>query len=576
MKKFATRLLFCLLLPPLSIFSQHGFTRITEATLSQVAPDTIVYRGASWVDYDNDGKPDLFAAPNFLFRNLGNGSFSRTTTPIGASWRQNFAGSSWADVDNDGDVDCYLANEPSGIYLNDGRGGFSLMATSMPQLSAPAWAGAFGDYNNDGRVDLITAYPKNFLSPPNRPSYLLKNNGSNAFAAITGYAFTDGFDFYTVPYWSDFDLDGDLDLFIASGPGGTAPARDYQYKNLLKETGRDSFTRINNLKFATDLQDGQCYNFIDHDNDGDLDLCLTNFAGTFSRFYKNNNGVYDTLANAFARRRPALSNTWGDFDNDGDIDCLMGNDQYGLLFFYRNDSADVFTALNFGSTNLGASGIAYADYDNDGDLDFYVNGIPPARGLYRNDTLAANRRWVMFSCVGVQSNKSAIGTKVRIKATIRGKSTWQYRDISAQNTFQGQNDLRVHFGLADATRIDSVVVDWLSGRRDVFTNVNPNQRYRVVEGQPLANITDIKETPENYPLSISPNPAQNLLTFNGLAENAVVKSVEVFDLNGKLMVTSPTLNGNQIVVSSLANGLYILKVQTTDLKTYSAKFSILK
>ena len=578
MKKLLSLSYIALSIPLSMVTAQAGFTKINSTVLSQISPDNIIYRGAAWVDINNDGKIDLFVAPSFLFKNLGNGNFERMTTTIGASNVQEAVGTTWADIDNDGNIDCFIAGEPSATYLNNGQGSFNRLTTGeLDTYNKPAWGAAWADYNNDGRLDLISVYPKNFLSPPNLPCYLFKNTGGLTYRSINGYAFTDAVDFYTVPYWSDYDLDGDLDLFIASGPGGSFAAKDYHYKNLLKETGRDTFERITNTKFSKDLHDGQCYNFIDYDNDGDLDLCLTNYAAAFTKLYKNTNGVYDTVATPFSRKRTSLSNVWGDFDNDGDLDVLIANDNALPVMYHSNEGNDLFTATSFGNTMVGGNCITACDYDNDGDLDIFVQGIPPVRGLYQNNNLASGRSWALFTCVGTASNKSAIGTKVRIKATIYGKTFWQYRDISAQNTFQGQSDLRAHFGLGDAAKIDSVMVDWSLGRHEVFTNLNANQLYRIIEGQGISNINPTSES-ESTPLSISPNPVRKLLKINGLDNAEIINSIEIIDVSGKVVLNKNSIINKsesiEIDVSSLSNGLYIVRAKTMKGQLFTAKCTI--
>src|SRR5262249_15618062 len=130
---------------------------------------------------------------------------------------------------------------------------------------------------------------------------------------------------YTIPTWSDYDLDGDMDLFIGSGPAQVAPLPDFNYKNLLKETGSFSLERLTSFPFKVP-QDGQTYNFIDYDNDGDLDICLTNYSQAPSRFYLNSDTGYVSLTTPFTTTIGHLSNCWGDIDNDGFLDVLIATD----------------------------------------------------------------------------------------------------------------------------------------------------------------------------------------------------------------------------------------------------------
>ena len=145
----------------------------------------------------------------------------------------------------------------------------------------------------------------------------------------------------------------------------------------------------------------------------------------------------------------------GDVNNDGYLDVLMTEDGNAAIKYYRNNGDGTFAAAQTaGTAGANVCGVAFADYDNDGDLDFYTNGATTGRALFRNDDLAGTRNWAQFTLEGVQSNRSAIGALLRLKTA----AGWQIREVSAHNSFQGQNDLRQHFGLNNASQIDSLVV----------------------------------------------------------------------------------------------------------------------
>jgi PKD repeat protein len=437
------------------------------------------YSGAAWVDIDGDGDDDLYSTKNYLFKNLGSGNFERLNDFQSLSVPQLGNGTSWADYDNDGDVDLFLSGNPSLVYLNDGVGNFEAM-DQTPLGSGDdnrGWTGAWADYNNDSFVDLVITHPNSFLGL-GIPSRFFKNNGDGRFTKIDSFEFTTLLKPYTVATWSDYDLDGDVDLFIGSGPVNFA-AVDYLYNNILTETGSANFERNNTAPFATDLQDGQVWNWIDYDNDGDLDAFLTNYSSAVNRFYRNNNGTYESLSNALTLSGSYLSNSWGDIDNDGDLDVILTNESSTRVFL--NDGNNTFTA---GSIFTGpARGNPLGDYDNDGDLDMFVTGTGTGKALYENVSSNGNN-WVMFSLEGMVSNKSAIGAKVKTKATINGNPVWQMREVSAQNNFNGHNSLRVHFGLGNAATIDSVLIEWPSGQSKILTNVAINTVYNIVEEIP--------------------------------------------------------------------------------------------
>ncbi len=152
---------------------------------------------------------------------------------------------------------------------------------------------------------------------------------------------------FTVPTWSDYDQDGDMDLFIGSGPGGST-STDFLYKNLLIETGIPDLVRLLTVPLATDQVDGQVWNWIDYDNDGDLDAFLTNYSTVPNNLYRNNNGTYERMTAAqvgtiVSDPGSYLANLWGDFDNDGDLDCFVTRDVPQQSRYYNNNGNGTFT-----------------------------------------------------------------------------------------------------------------------------------------------------------------------------------------------------------------------------------------
>lgn len=536
MKHFCFFLLGQLAIP---LYAQSAFTRITDPTNPVVvfANTAAPYKGLAWIDVDGDNLPDLFMSQRFLFHNDGSGQFTELNNIPGAQSGQIAAGSSWGDLDNDGDPDCITASANSALHINGGDGTtFSIATSTVPDLIGfPAWDCVVADVDNNGLLDLLFVHAENFHNTGPFPCKFYLQTSAGVFEQQTGYEFTDGNDPYTIPTWTDYDLDGDLDLFIGSGPGGsTGP--DYRYKNLLKENGLFGLQRITAAPFNL-LEDGQVYNFIDYDNDGDMDGMLTNYAGVKSRFWKNNNGVYTltnmpftTTANAY------LSNTWGDVDNDGDLDVLLSVDGTRQVRLYRNNGSGGFLPLEIaGSADTTTCSIGLADFDNDGDLDFATNGPLGGRALFRNDNLTNGRNWVAFKLVGVNSNRSAIGARIRVKATINGQPVWQIREVLAHNSFQTQNDLRQHVGLNDAVSIDSLEIRWPSGLVQQFGTQEVNRFYNITEGEPPVDISVgiVDPSREKPSFEVFPNPTPNLFRLDGRSAPVPIQQVQVVDHLGK-------------------------------------------
>lgn len=551
-----------------SAFAQGGFTKVVDATNPVTTFTTAgYYKGAAWIDLDNDHDLDLYAAPNRLFRNDGAGTFvSLPNLPF--TPQQNPGGASWADLDNDGDIDCIVAQKPSGVYLNDGIGNFTDVSSQIDSLNSfPAWGCAIGNWNNDAHLDFVFAHAGTFHTPGPFPAKLYLNTANSITPQyITGYEITDNIGPYTVPYWSDFDLDGDMDLFVASGPGGSA-GPDYCYRNLKIETGNDTLELMTTELFATQLQDGQCYNFIDADNDEDLDLCLTNYAGAQTKFYVNNSGTYSLQTMPFTATAQNLTNCWGDYDNDGDLDVIITNDAVASKLYVNNGALNFSNSISLGAA--GACGITNGDYDNDGDVDLFVHGLGNSRALYRNDSVY-NNNWVNIMCNGITSNKSAVGAIVKLKATINGNTYWQTREVSAQNSFQSQNDLRVHFGLGNATIIDSLIIKYSGGQTSTLTNIAVNNFYCHDEGSnSLCLVTAVIHSgfKEQNDISVSPNPADSFLQIKSQSK---IEQWMVFDESGRVCLTGAS---HKVNLSAIKKGSYFISIFS---KHKKATFSIQK
>lgn len=543
--------------------AQGGFTKVINGTnpVTTFASNGI-YKGAAWIDFDNDGDIDLFAYPNKLFRNDGNGSFTALAdlpyTPLEPQ-----GGSSWADLDNDGDIDCIISERPSGAFLNDGAATFTNISAQIANLNTfPSWGCAIGNWNNDAFLDFIYAHAAGFHAAGPFPCKLyLNTNNSVTPQNIIGYAITDITDTYTVPYWSDYDLDGDMDLFIASGPGGT-PGFDYCYKNMKVETGLDTLQLMTTELFATQQQDGQCYNFIDADNDGDLDLCLTNYAGAQTRLYENTGGAYLSHIAPFTTTTQNLTNCWGDYDNDGDLDVVITADASTSKLYLNNGSLAFSPAISIGS--ISSCGVTNGDYDNDGDLDLFFHGQNAGRALFEN-TSGNSNNWANIKCNGFASNKSAIGTIVKLKAVINGNPVWQLREINAQNSFQSQNDLRVHFGLGNATLIDSVIFIFSSGQTDVITNVSPNQFYCHDEGSNnLCLVTGVNEIRQDNIFAIFPNPTENSISIQSKNEAQIIDGWSIIDETGRIILSSEqkSIGALKIDVQRIGAGKYWINLMS--------------
>jgi hypothetical protein len=544
------------------------------------------------VDYDLDGDDDLFLDQDILYRNDGNESFVRVlNSGIGSEQvAQSFSaeGNSWADFDNDGDMDAFLAGEVSFLYENDGNNSFTAIMTGDigGGIDNRAWSPAWADMNNDGALDIALAHPAGFMPGPPIENSLFLSLGPPDYDFLqifTGPIVT-GLDSYTVGTWSDYDNDGDSDYFIGSGPAGSQD-EDNLYRNLWVETGLPAnFERILDAPIATDLQDGQVWNWIDYDNDGDLDAYVTYWGGGVggleNRLYRQESDATFTsilTGEIVTDGHVSLASVWGDFDNDGDIDCYVGNDtSFQPDRFYDNNGDGTFTSVDVLTSLLRPRrGAAAADYDNDGDLDLFANGATGNKVLYRNDTQNSNS-FLNITLVGTISNKTAIGAKVRAKATIGGSPTWQMREVSAQNSFLGHNSLRVHIGFGDAAMVDSLVVEWPSGMVTHQTSLAVNQFMSIVEGGSTAVSGQSPSPGAAIGLSNYPNPFNPWTTIRYELPQSSTVRLSVHDAQGRLVrILVPgalTSAGSHTVAwdgtntrgRSVASGVYHYRLEAGD------------
>ena len=470
-----------LIVPSLSSFAQT-FTRISAGDIVNDGGESW---GCAWGDYNNDGWLDLFVANqgNFLYRNNGNGSFTKITAGDIVSAGGDFRGAGWGDYNHDGFLDLFVANsggQNNLLYRNNGDGTFrKIIGGAIATDGGNSRGGAWGDYDNDGLLDLFVANDGN--------NFLYHNNDNRTFTKITaGDMVNDGRNSFSAG-WGDYDNDGRLDLFVTNWG-----QNNFLYRNL------GNGTLITTDAIVNGGGDSAGAGWGDYDNDGDLDLFVANYGQNNLLYQNNGNGTFTGITGSAIVNDGGNSygSSWGDYDNDGDPDLFVAN--YGQNnFLYRNNGDGTFTRITGGAiVNDGgnSTGCAWGDYDNDGDLDLFVANFGQDNFLYRNNGNGNN--WINIHVVGTVSNLSAIGAKVKVKAAIKDKPVWQMQEISGQTGAFSQNSLNAEFGLAKATIVDSLQIEWPTGAVNVYTRVKVNQFLTIRENNRprLIDENDIPDT----------------------------------------------------------------------------------
>lgn len=491
--------------------------------------------GVAWIDYDNDGYLDLYLVngaatkaytpahrlSSALYHSNGDGSFTDVTQKAGVAAEGLFGmGVAVGDYDNDGFPDLYVVGYGRSIlYHNNGDGTFTDVTPKAHVANLDRWgsSAAWFDYDRDGRLDLIIANYLDFTPENNKicvengqksychpnkyhgePPRLYHNNGDGTFTDVStlsklGAKAGNGLGVLCF----DFNGDGWPDVFIAND----------SMENFLYVNRRDGTFQEIGIEAGVALSEdgsseaGMGVDSADYDHDGRPDLFITHLDLQWNRLYHNRgDGTFDdaTFQSRIGSNNYHMSGFgtgFIDYDNDGWPDIFIANGHVldNIQLFHNQTSwAEPKTMLrNSGghfevvSNQLGrdfalprvSRGAAFGDYDNDGDVDILVsnNGQPPQ--LLRNE--GGNRKhWLGVRLLGVRSNRDGIGAKVTVKAG----GLIQVNEAKGGVSYQSAHDPRIHFGLGDAARVDSLEVAWPSGAVDRLSKLTADRFVTIKEG----------------------------------------------------------------------------------------------
>ena len=539
--------------------------------------------GVSFVDFDGDGLDDITLGTNeddviHFYKNTGTG-FVRLNNLI--DLQENTKSILWVDYDNDGDKDVFIGayQSPNKLFRNEGEMNFLdvTIQSNLPTADSLNTFGAiWGDYDRDGWLDLYYSARINSADQGVHRNRLWKNMADGTFMEVTSFA--NAGDEGRLPFCSAFvDMNNDLwpDIYTAN---------DKKKRNtLLLNNANGLFTDISEESGAGIEMDAMCVAPGDYNNDGRLDIYLSNIATGGKLLTNQSNGDECVVIENAEETMVAMSGGigWGsvfvDVNNDGWEDLyvsgmLISNDQYSSQLFV-NDGLGAFSEDDFGfvGDTVRSFNNAIGDIDNDGQMEIMViNSAGFNSQLWKAEKPDDN--WLKVNLEGTVSNRDGIGAWISLYT----EDNEQTRYTTCGNGFMGQNSENIHFGLADLEAIDSLTVTWPTGHIDRYYDIQASQILKSIEGETnngIVNIdsdiniiSDIGEH-DNFEseINIYPNPFEDFIIIESSLQ---IIELRMYDMQGRLVLQQKE---NVISTIGLNSGLYTLVIIDGKQKTETSK-----
>lgn len=483
-------LLGIVLLLSMPSFSQISFSNQTSALLS----DTTVYSGVAMgiADMNGDSLDDIIRLHNartlrIEYQQADGSTFSshvHGTMGSGSQWSLCIA-----DVDSNGYNDILAGGAYNSLkLLKADATGSSYTQTTLSNPSIFLQGSNFVDIDNNGSIDIFACHDDGLSAP-------FSNDGAGNFTHDIGLIDASS----TVPsdnsgnygsIWTDYDNDGDLDLYLSKCRLGVSNAQDGRRLNqLFQNDGNNNFTDVAEAAGLLPLAQSWAADFADVDNDGDLDCFIINHDSLSQIYINDGSGVF-TDVTAASGMSSDLAGTIGiqcmfeDFDNDGFVDLLY-TARSGNHFLFKNDGDFTFTTVTdpFPSSGLRIQSAVTGDLNNDGYIDVFAgfaggfNGPSSSRPdkVFINEESGAN--YLKLLLKGDTCNINAIGTR----AEIYGAWGTQVREIRSGESYGIMSSMQLHFGLGTATEVDSLLIRWPNGVVDKICGIEANQSLALTE-----------------------------------------------------------------------------------------------
>jgi len=515
---------------------------------------------AIFADVTGDDRPDLYHTMLFqhpmkdlFFRNTGNNVFVNEADLRGiADYDSGSHGAVFADLDNDGDYDLYNGTTfatpgfpaNNNLFRNNGSGFFTDVTaqSGMPVREWPTRAVVAFDMDKDGDLDLVAI--TNFAGsadPPGERNEVYRNDGNLQFTAINSGAL------YTAPAGqgataSDYDNDGDLDVFAANRNGDL---------NILRNDGFGNFTAVTPSSIGISHWGRDGISLDDLDSDGDLDLLLTGPLLTGEpdgHLYINNGNSSFSFRQNFTGIG-GYTGAFADLDHDRDLDLVFAGNTTSFL----NDGLGNFSAgPSIPLTGINdPRGLGFADIDNDGDMDFAIGAKRSRNWLVRNNLNGGN--WLKVKLFAPNGQAGAFGARLRIyPAGQLGGQLLGMREPHSTKGYLGQSDQVVHFGLGSHTAVD-LQINFLNGTVVTQSNVSANQMIVINPSAPVPtppSIASFNPTSGLAGASVTINGnnfnGSSAVRFNGvssgfaiLSNSQIATTVPAGATTGKISVTNP-------------------------------------